>query len=666
MGRTERHLERVTAEAGAPLASHANATIAAGGKRLRPLLVLLAAESAGGAPSTARGEERLVRAAVAVELVHSATLVHDDLIDGAPLRRGHPTVAAVAGREVAVATGDLLFSRAFAELARNGDSEQLRALSEASSALAAGELLQREDAYARGCRRRALPAPLRAEDRRPVRGGLPPGRARRGGALAASGDRPRRLRAAHRARLPDARRRARRLRPGGAHRQVARHRPARRHRHAAAASSPASATRSSRASTCASLRGPSRPRSCASGSPPRARSTRRASGRSPSSPRRRRRSRRSCRTGARRCWSSSPTRSSSATAEPRRSRCSQSPASARRRRGGALEVAGRDQVGVERAHEEVDFLGHVGVRHAPQVAEQRARAAVELVVEAFDDDWSKTPSRRDSHSGQRSTIAPVAGALLATSPAGRRARPSSGSRRAAARGALALARRRPCADARRSTSARCRGRPPRGGSDVWVVVGAHRWPCCTSSTRTAVAFSPAEPSWPAVRGGFSRLRSAPAGCPRLGSRHVRRWLVRYGSVADGERDPHDRPRGPPQPRRPPRRAAHAPDRQRGRAGDRLRRLPVAEPRAAAHHQRTAEERRRASRSPRARARWARRCSPSRRCSRWRATRRQRWRCSSRPAQRPLAAGPRAARAADRGAARPTSRGSRATRRATTR
>lgn len=148
MERTERHLERVTAEAGAPLASHANATVVAGGKRLRPLLVVLAAESAGGPPPTPDGEERLVRAAVAVELVHSATLVHDDLIDGAQLRRGHPTVAAVAGRNVAVATGDLLFSRAFAELARNGDVAQLLALSEASSALAEGELLQREDAYA--------------------------------------------------------------------------------------------------------------------------------------------------------------------------------------------------------------------------------------------------------------------------------------------------------------------------------------------------------------------------------------------------------------------------------------------------------------------------------------------------------------------------------------
>jgi geranylgeranyl pyrophosphate synthase len=148
MLRTERHLERVTAHAGAPLAEHANAMIVAGGKRLRPLLVVLAAESAGGPAHGAGGEERLVRAAVAVELVHSATLVHDDLIDGAALRRGRPTVAAAAGRGAAVATGDLLFSRAFAELARNADAAQLCALSDASSALAAGELLQREDAYA--------------------------------------------------------------------------------------------------------------------------------------------------------------------------------------------------------------------------------------------------------------------------------------------------------------------------------------------------------------------------------------------------------------------------------------------------------------------------------------------------------------------------------------
>jgi geranylgeranyl pyrophosphate synthase len=172
MVRTERHLERVTSEAGEPLALHATSTVLAGGKRLRPLLVMLAAEAAGGLGGTgetgergmagqgasgqgadeqagaAEADDSLVRAAVAVELVHSATLVHDDVIDGAKLRRGRPSVAAAAGRRLAIATGDLLFSRAFAELARNGDEAQLRALSDASSALAAGELLQREDAYA--------------------------------------------------------------------------------------------------------------------------------------------------------------------------------------------------------------------------------------------------------------------------------------------------------------------------------------------------------------------------------------------------------------------------------------------------------------------------------------------------------------------------------------
>jgi geranylgeranyl pyrophosphate synthase len=148
MHQTERHLRQVTAAAGAPLAELAHATVAAGGKRLRPLLVVLAAESAGGPSPGCEGEQRLVRAAAAVELVHSATLVHDDLIDGASLRRGHPTVAVSAGREAAIATGDLLFSRAFAELARSHDLSQLRALSDASSALAEGELLQREDAFA--------------------------------------------------------------------------------------------------------------------------------------------------------------------------------------------------------------------------------------------------------------------------------------------------------------------------------------------------------------------------------------------------------------------------------------------------------------------------------------------------------------------------------------
>jgi geranylgeranyl pyrophosphate synthase len=142
--RTEARLAELAASHGATLARHATATIAAGGKRLRPLLVLLAA---GDDVHAGEADERLVRAAVAVELIHSASLVHDDVLDAAPLRRGAPTVVAEAGRTVATATGDLLFSRAFAELAAGGELDDVRALSEAASALAAGELLQRDDAW---------------------------------------------------------------------------------------------------------------------------------------------------------------------------------------------------------------------------------------------------------------------------------------------------------------------------------------------------------------------------------------------------------------------------------------------------------------------------------------------------------------------------------------
>lgn len=145
LGRVEDLLRATVDGHGPVLAEHAGTTIAAGGKRLRPLLVILAA--GGGAGGDGFDGEGLVRAATAVELVHSATLVHDDVLDLAPLRRGRPTVFATAGRAAATQTGDLLFARAFALLARNGSPEQVRALSDAGSALARGELLQRADAW---------------------------------------------------------------------------------------------------------------------------------------------------------------------------------------------------------------------------------------------------------------------------------------------------------------------------------------------------------------------------------------------------------------------------------------------------------------------------------------------------------------------------------------
>ena len=141
LAEVEERLFALAESHGPVLGEHAHATIAAGGKRLRPLLVLLAA---GGVPDDRR---ELVASAAAVELVHSATLVHDDVLDRASMRRGLPTVWAEGGRLLAVATGDLLFSRAFAELVAVGTLESVRALSRASSALAEGELLQRQDAW---------------------------------------------------------------------------------------------------------------------------------------------------------------------------------------------------------------------------------------------------------------------------------------------------------------------------------------------------------------------------------------------------------------------------------------------------------------------------------------------------------------------------------------
>jgi len=113
-------------------------TLRSGGKRLRPMLVYLCAPAGG------REAPALVAAGCAVELVHMATLVHDDQLDGAKLRRGRPTVWAAHGEAVARPTGDYLFARAFACLCATGDMQAVAALSDACLALARGEILQRE------------------------------------------------------------------------------------------------------------------------------------------------------------------------------------------------------------------------------------------------------------------------------------------------------------------------------------------------------------------------------------------------------------------------------------------------------------------------------------------------------------------------------------------
>jgi geranylgeranyl pyrophosphate synthase len=141
MARVEARLAELVEGHGELLAGDARTTLQAGGKRLRPMLVLLCA-GPGGRPSA-------LRAAAAIELIHMATLVHDDVLDAAPLRRGLPTVVSTSGRERATSVGDLLLSRAFAELARGdgGAERQVELLARASVGLAMGELAQRQDAF---------------------------------------------------------------------------------------------------------------------------------------------------------------------------------------------------------------------------------------------------------------------------------------------------------------------------------------------------------------------------------------------------------------------------------------------------------------------------------------------------------------------------------------
>jgi geranylgeranyl pyrophosphate synthase len=138
--RVEERLEQVVATDPGAVARAGAQTLRSGGKRLRPLLVSMCSTDA------ARGLDQLVAAGCAVELVHMATLVHDDVLDAAPLRRGHPTVWRTDGRGLATATGDGLFARAFAELTATGDMPAVAILADACLGLARGEILQRRQA----------------------------------------------------------------------------------------------------------------------------------------------------------------------------------------------------------------------------------------------------------------------------------------------------------------------------------------------------------------------------------------------------------------------------------------------------------------------------------------------------------------------------------------
>ena len=110
--------------------------IASGGKRLRPLLALLSAKAAGYAGT------RHIDAAVIVELIHTATLLHDDVVDASKLRRGRETANLVWGNEASVLVGDFLYSRAFQMMVDLENIRVLEILADATNTIAEGEVMQ--------------------------------------------------------------------------------------------------------------------------------------------------------------------------------------------------------------------------------------------------------------------------------------------------------------------------------------------------------------------------------------------------------------------------------------------------------------------------------------------------------------------------------------------
>ncbi|MCE5393774.1 MAG: polyprenyl synthetase family protein [Acidithiobacillus sp.] len=113
--------------------------INAGGKRLRPVILLLAARMGGDR------SDRPIPLAAVVEFIHTATLLHDDVVDGSELRRNHATANQLWGNAAAVLVGDFLYARSFEMMVRDGDMRVLATMAEATSIISQGEVAQLEN-----------------------------------------------------------------------------------------------------------------------------------------------------------------------------------------------------------------------------------------------------------------------------------------------------------------------------------------------------------------------------------------------------------------------------------------------------------------------------------------------------------------------------------------
>jgi len=140
MKNVEREIERLITTPVKLVADIASHVLGAGGKRLRPALTLLSAQICGDDPD--EPTERVVTCAALVELTHTTTLLHDDVVDGATMRRGKPAANLVWGNETSVLVGDYLFAQVFVTASKRGIAELMHPLATATAQMCAGELLE--------------------------------------------------------------------------------------------------------------------------------------------------------------------------------------------------------------------------------------------------------------------------------------------------------------------------------------------------------------------------------------------------------------------------------------------------------------------------------------------------------------------------------------------
>lgn len=119
-----------------------NSLLETGGKRLRPALVILSEKAASAGKNSNCNHDDLIRLATAVELIHIASLIHDDVLDGAVMRRGKPSINARLGDDVSIVFGDYIYSKAFELIGKCRNTDVFECICQAIHVMCEGELIQ--------------------------------------------------------------------------------------------------------------------------------------------------------------------------------------------------------------------------------------------------------------------------------------------------------------------------------------------------------------------------------------------------------------------------------------------------------------------------------------------------------------------------------------------